>query len=499
MSEVYLDLPTAQATLDSRFALAVRAHPQAIAVRDRRDSLSYAELDAEVDRVAALLSAHGVLPGSLVPLLVKPSIHAVVAIFAVLRLGAAYVPLDRKSPPERLRQVVDQCAAPVTVLDAGDRPGDIPLTAQLVLRLRSVGAVVETPQSAGTAYVMFTSGSTGQPKGVVVSHRAVLHYLDWATAEYGVQAGTGAPLFSSMAFDLSVTALFGPLLHGRTVELMDPDEWLLEFLDRPDQFEQFSYLKATPAHLSMLCTALEQEGLSVACRLIVVGGEPLYGNQVAFWRRSLRMTALVNEYGPTEAAVGCCRYWVPDDPEPGMLPIGTASPGTTLEVDGPLRGELLIGGPQLADGYLNNPAATARSFVQLPESAATGRRYRTGDLVQASERQPTEFVFLGRADSQVKLSGHRVELGDVVSHARARPEVGDAEVLLTRIGLVDALVLFVSAAADAAVPLDPAELTRQLAGVLPTYMVPHRVVVVERFPLNDRGKVDRSKLEELLS
>lgn len=472
-------------TLYDSFTDTVGRHGRDLAVRDSRQAWSYERLEAEAHDMASQLRKRGAQPGAVVPLVVRNTAETLALILGVLRTGAAYAPIDRRTPPARVRQITSRCNA------------NIALDGEPVTH-RSPHQFAPVTDQTTLAYVMFTSGSTGEPKGVMVTHEAVLHYLHWAMAEYEIGDGIGAPLLSSLAFDLSITSLFGPLLHGRLVDFLDDDRWLLSFLNQPSSFAAYSFMKATPSHLSLMYRALHPEEITVPLRAIIVGGEALYGESVRRWRAIFPESRFVNEYGPTEATVGCARYWVPSRCPPGPVPIGTAAPGTVLTVrdDRGDRtsgvGELYISGRQLAAGYLGEPSLTARTFRTMHDTLAT--EYRTGDLV-APAADGNGYVFLGRTDDQAKVNGHRVDLQEIDSTIRRIPGVADAAVVIADRGGADTVIAFLTI--DSHNPGITSEAMRvAVAALLPLHMVPSDIYVVKDLPLNGNGKVDRLQLKE---
>ncbi len=418
--------------LFDRFVRVAQAHPDAVAVRSGDEALSYRQLDEASNQVAHYLQSRGVVPGRRVGVCLPRRPELLVALLGVSKAGGAYVPLDPGLPPSRVAFMVqdagievllshgavdealrDAAGAKVVLLDQGPE--------EITSRPRSAPSCAATAESL--AYVAYTSGSTGEPKGVMVSHRALVHYLSWAIERYRMASGTGAPVHSSIGFDLTITALFGPLLVGKAVWLVDAAddiEALGKVLGQPGGF---SVAKVTPAHLGILGDQLSPAALARGAGSIVVGGEQLLASHVAAFRAHAPEVAIYNEYGPTEATVGCCIQHVGmDAPTTGPIAIGRPAPNTKLYVlDGrrhpvPIGvvGEIYIGGPQVALGYLNRPELTEDRFIQSPFSKnPSDRLYKTGDL--ARFRADGVLEYIGRADNQVKVRGYRIELGEIES------------------------------------------------------------------------------------
>jgi amino acid adenylation domain-containing protein len=351
------------------------------------------------------------------------------------------------------------------------------------------------------AYVIYTSGSTGKPKGVMITHRGLVNYLTWAIAAYDVAAGKGSPVHSSIAFDLTITSLFCPLLVGNCVVLVPEQrgvESLCELLRRE---RDFSLLKITPAHLEILSRSLTADAASNAPRVFVIGGEALHAENLAFWRRHAPGTRLINEYGPTETVVGCCIYEVPPGSlAAGPVPIGRPIANTQLYILDRYRepvpvgvsGELYIGGAGVARGYLNAPELTAQKFIADPFSGGPGARlYRTGDI--ARYRPDGIIEYFGRCDDQVKVRGFRIELGEIEAALLALPSVRQAAVVVGEQNPGDKrLVAYVVQEFGAE---QPERLLREaLRQRLPAYMVPAFFVEMEALPLTGNGKVDRAAL-----
>jgi amino acid adenylation domain-containing protein len=438
------DTPTTR--VHERFLEQARRTPDAIAVRGGSSSLSYRELDLRSNRVAHYLASRGASLGRRVAVSCPRSPELLVALLGVLKSGAAFVPVDPSLPTARVRFLLRDAGADI-LLGHSELAFRDELGEQTVVLLDDAEAALggQPPTPLGRAvspeslaYVAYTSGSTGRPKGVMVPHRALAHYLDWAVERYDVAGGAGAPVHSSIGFDLTITSLFAPLLVGRTVHLV-PDvrdvAALARVLEDPGGF---SFAKLTPAHLGILARELEPGAMRTGARALVVGGEQLEAAHVASFRAQAPEVHVWNEYGPTEATVGCCIHRVDDSsPTTGAIPIGRPAPGARLYVvDERLQpvpigvyGELLIGGPQVALGYLNQPELTRERFIDDPFSPDGGRVYRTGDLVRF--RNDGELEFLGRADKQVKVRGYRIELGEIEAALASSPKVSEAAVVAT--------------------------------------------------------------------
>ncbi|WP_461479830.1 amino acid adenylation domain-containing protein [Mycobacterium sp. HUMS_1102779] len=503
--------PEPDTTLWEAFARQARRTPGADALgTGSGERYTYAELHAAACRLAAELAGRGVGPESVVALAMPRSARSIVAILAVLAAGGAYLPVDVTLPQARIDTMLAQADPVLAVTTAacerlvGGRTAtlvvDDPATARRISRSPAVAPAVRR-HPGQCAYVIFTSGSTGEPKGVLGTNGAVLSYFaDHRERVYRpAVARLGRPLRIAHAWSLSFDASWQPLvglLDGHALHLFEPGEMRdADRLVAGMAAHRVDMIDTTPSMLGQLRAAgLLKQGLPV----LALGGEAIDG---ALWEQLRGLPAagvcgaVYNCYGPTEVTVEAVVAAVGDHPAPT---IGTANAGTFAYVlDSGLRmvphgavGELYLGGAQLARGYLGRPALTAARFVADP--FRPGRRmYRTGDLVR---RLPHGgYAYLGRADTQVKIRGYRVEIGEIEAALRGHPAVADAAVSVVRRESSTTLVGFV--ACEDTAPVDPDRVRTALAERLPSYMVPARVVVLPRLPVNDNGKLDRHALD----
>ncbi|MFJ9154764.1 amino acid adenylation domain-containing protein [Streptomyces sp. NPDC102270] len=501
----------APSTLPELFAGQVARMPDAVAVVSEGVELSYAELDARANGLAHFLRLQGVGAESLVGLCLPRGVDMVVAVLGVWKAGAAYVPLDPEYPAERLAFMLRDSGASVLVgvkevldeLPVG-RVRTIAVDEPLVVGALA-GQPVTAPEvevlPAQLAYVIYTSGSTGRPKGVAVTHGGLANYVRWAAGAYGMEGGGGAPLHSSLSFDLTVTSVVVPLVSGSAVVASEAGgaEGLAELLNGRGGF---GLVKAVPGHLPLLAELVSDEHAAGSTRRLVVGGEALHGADVRAWLARVPGSVVVNEYGPTEAVVGCCVFELTAGQDiADTVPIGRPIANTRLYVlDGFLQpvpvgvaGELYIAGAQLARGYLGRAGLTAERFVADPYGPAGGRLYRTGDRVRWNA--DGELEYLGRADEQVKIRGFRIEPGEVESVVVGHPQVAQAVVVVREDVPGDKrLVAYVVPAVDGTGEELAAGVAAFAAEWLPQYMVPAAVVVMDALPLTVNGKVDRKAL-----
>ncbi|WP_159064285.1 non-ribosomal peptide synthetase, partial [Streptomyces canus] len=473
--------------------------PHAPAVTSGGRTLSYAELDARSNRLAQVLADQGAAPERFVAIALPRDCDTVVALLAVLKTGAAYLPVDPDYPTERIAFMladtrpalllttraldsrIPACEAPRLLLD------DPALTADLAARPDT--ALATTPRPANPAYVIYTSGSTGRPKGVVIEHRSLGAYLQWARHAYPEMTGTSL-LHSPISFDLTVTALYTTLVSGGLVHVADLDE-------RAAEGPEATFLKGTPSVLALL-EALPM-GASPS-RLIMLGGELLLGEVADRWRARRPDAGVLNVYGATEATVNSVQYRIPAGApaSTGPVPVGRPFWNTQVYVlDSGLRpvppgvpGEAYIAGTGLARGYWQRAALTSERFVANPYGPPGSRMYRTGDVLRWNHDGQLEFV--GRGDGQVKLRGYRIELGEIEAVLAGHEHVTQAAVLLREDQPGDKRLVAYAATAGAPVTADV--LRAHASAQLPDYMVPSAFVTLESFPLTPNGKLDRRAL-----
>ncbi|MGI5372898.1 amino acid adenylation domain-containing protein [Streptomyces sp. CA-251387] len=489
-----------------------RATPTAVAVNTGSATLTYAELDHASAALAARLRANGVQPGDLVGLLTDPGADTVVGVVGILRAGAGWVPLDAGHPLARLQDQVHRTGVGVVVCHTatrtatGELAGITPVAADDPSPAPLPPDRLPPADPDAIAYVIFTSGSTGRPKAVPITHRSMLTYLDWSLTTFGYGPGDHLVQTASVCFDASVRQLLAPLLAGATVHtltrdlLRDPEALLDRIVD-----DRITVWSSVPTLWERLLTAAEtrarQDGTPPdlsALRWVHVGGEALPAAHVRRWFDLLDTCGgaehrVANLYGPTEATINATCHIIDTRPADDVrqLPIGRPVAGTELAVvteDGrPCAvgepGELLIAGAGLTPGYLGEPQLTAEAFVERE-----GRRwYRSGDRVRRTGDGALEF--LGRLDDQVKVRGHRVELGEVEAALLTHPDFARAAVLL-----VDGrLVAYVEPRPGSDEP-DAREVRAFLSRTLPPYMLPGRIRSMSAIPLTGTGKIDRTLL-----
>lgn len=494
-------------SIPEAFAAIAASAPQRTALCGDGPPMSYAELLARAAAIAAALAARGVGPGDRVGLYANRSADAIAAILGVLRCGAAYVPFDTAYPVNLLRYIYEDSAPAAMLADASlVHSGALQFWGGEALSLSALAAAPaaappkRTPQGTDPAYVMYTSGSSGRPKGVLVPHRAVLRlvlgndYAQLGPEEVILQL---APL----SFDACNFEIWGALLNGgRLAILCNPYPSLAE-IGAAIAAHGVSTLWLT-AGLFHLMVDNNLEGL-LPLRQLLAGGDVLSPVHVVRALKGLPGCRLINGYGPTENTTFSCCYTIPHDYwGESALPIGRAIRGTdTCVLDDeqqPLvagsEGELCVGGAGLALGYLNRPELTARSFVPHPQRPGE-RLYRTGDRVR--ERGDGNLEFLGRLDRQIKINGKRVELDEIEARLRATGLVQDAAVMAEgAAGGPRRIAAFVTCAAGA---LDQQALRQALRAELPDFMQPASITQLQSLPLSPTGKVDRARLPQLAS
>ncbi|MEU9131818.1 amino acid adenylation domain-containing protein [Kitasatospora sp. NPDC048540] len=491
------------ATLTALLAAAAARTPDAPALTHGTETLTYAALERRATGFAHRLRALGAGPGDVVALCLEQSPDLAVAMLGTLKAGAAYLPLDPEQPAGRLEFLLADSAAAILVTG----PGTAPATGRrgTVLRIDAAaehaadtGPLPELAGPGDLAYVIYTSGSTGRPKGVAVQHRQIVNYLAGAAERLRIEPGGSYGLLQSLAFDFSITMLYLGLSTGGRIHLLPRRISGAELADAMAD-HAIDYLKMTPSHLAALAADAPAERL-LPRKALLLGGEA----SPAGWARDLARLgrcAVFNHYGPTETTVGVTVHEVdPDGPGHGSTPIGRPLAGARCYVlDERLQpvppgtaGELHLGGDRLARGYLGRPDLTADRFLPDPYATAPGARmYRTGDLVR--HRPDGEMEFLGRADHQIKVRGHRVEPGEIEAALTAVPGVTQAVVLARGDGIKQHLVGYLEWPGDGEPPT-AAALRTLLADTLPDYMVPARYVALDRLPLLAHGKVDRAAL-----
>ena len=501
-NDTALDLPVRR-TIAEPFLATVAAMPHAVAVLSDHGSFDYADFAGRAAAVAERLRAEGVQPGDVVAICAKRSPELLIGIHGILLAGAAYAPLDPDHPRQRLGDMLSDLGNPLVLGSADSRP--------LFAGLRFValdGEAVATPQNAAIspddiAYVIFTSGSTGRPKGAAIEHHAVLNRILWMQSQFPLGPGDVILQKTPVTFDVSVWELFWWSWTGAAVALPQPgaEKNPEEIVAAVERFG-VTVLHFVPSMLAAFLGWLDGRPAEIGrlrrLKYVFASGEALDAALVDRFNRLLHAphgTELHNLYGPTEATVDVtwqpCSPWIGGD----VVPIGKPIANTQIYLLDPggrpvpvgVAGEIHIGGPQVARGYVNRPELTAERF--LPDPFRTGNRlYRTGDL--GRWRPDGSVEYLGRIDQQVKVRGFRIECGEIEHALERHPVVERAVVVPERIGGLTELHAYIVAAQRP----DAAVLSAHLSGLLPDYMTPARFFHLDRLPLTSSGKVDRKAL-----
>ena len=511
-NETAVAYPVGQ-TIAGLFEAQVERRPHATALVWDEEELSYADLNQRANQLAHYLVKQGVGPESIVALLLPRGPAMVVSHIAVLKAGAAYLPLDVNYPAERLQYVLTDAQVGWVLTDK-----------ELAAQVQATGAVVicvdevEGWRNASTAnlarmvhpeqiaYVIYTSGSTGYPKGVLISHGSLYNYTLMAIDTYGVESDDRVLQFASFGFDASVEEIFptfctGATLCLRTEEMLGPATDFLEHCGRL----RVSGLILPTAFWHELAIEMQRERLEMpdCVRYVTIGGERALTERALQWREAVGTSVRVfNTYGPTEATVVATLHEINFEAIDRSLPLPIGRPlanTQTLVLDGNgnpcpigVPGELYLGGAGLARGYLRRPELTAERFIPHPYSEEPGARlYRTGD--RARYLADGQLEYLGRLDEQVKVRGYRIELGEIEAVLRRYPDVSECVVLAVErtAGEPQLLAYVVSEAGG------PAEWRRYLQQQLPEYMVPAQYVRLAELPLTANGKLDRRALTRL--
>lgn len=485
-------------------------HEHRLAASMAGSSITYGRLWEKAQRLSDIFLG---FPDAPVGLFVNRGFPALAAFLASVASGRPYVPLNPKFPDERLREIIQRSGCSAVVADEACHERVQELSEQVsgqevatewvdlssdrvaIQRLGNPGGN-EKVNASKYAYLMFTSGSTGHPKGIAISRANLGAYLEHATSAFGMEPGSRASQLFDFSFDLSVHDLFVTWLCGGELCLPAPGDVLLpgKYIERHQLTHWFSV--PSVALIMRQLGMVKPDAYPSICQSLFCG-EALPESIAAEWGQAAPNSSIWNLYGPTEATIAFTAYeWREENAadSSGVVPIGEPFPGQNIRVDhaeGDSVGELYLGGSQVAEGYLDQPEpGIVSAFGEIPGEPGTVW-YRTGDLVEQSDTGT--LLFRGRVDSQVQIMGHRVELSEVESAVRSETKGAAVAALAVpgESGNLEEIIAFVESES-----VNPEEIKQRCAVKLPSYMVPKRIIGVGRFPLNANGKIDRKSLQE---
>lgn len=493
-------------TVNDLFARSVASRGDALAVKDANESCSYRQLDARVGVLAGVLRSGGIVTGDPVVIYADRTVSAVVSLLAVMRAGGAFVPVSLETPPRRLDFILRDTSARLLLADQAGRArltvhGEKVKVLAIEEMYNLAAGPVATVRPDDVAYIIYTSGTSGEPKGVVIEHGSMeRRFHDWDAAFALSRSPQRVLQLAKLGFDVFVADVVKALCSGGTLVIC-PTEEILEpaRLYRRLIEEEIDYVDVVPALLRPLVEYLEDSGRDLAgLGVLNCGADAWTKEEYERFRLVTRVPRLLNSYGVTECTVENTLF--EDDgvtlARKATLPIGRAlASDEILIVDDALQpvppgvtGQLCIGGPCVARGYLNRPELDRRFFSRAGRNGETVRFYQTGDLGRADEDGVIEF--LGRIDSQIKVNGHRIEVEEIERTLERVPGIRQAVVCFD--GARRALLAFIRAANDTRI--EPAAATAYLTDHLPPYMIPAAIVAVDQFPVTLNGKIDRSML-----
>ncbi|MFS0838708.1 amino acid adenylation domain-containing protein [Paenibacillus sp. 1P03SA] len=470
-----------------------------IAVSCKGQSLTYGELNERANRLARTLLEKGISPQTPAAIMGRHSLSIVVGIWAVIKAGMAYLPIDPEYPKERIEYILKDSGASLLLTHGKEwerlsYSGEVLALDDERMYDKDGSNLPATLTADDLVYIIYTSGSTGNPKGAMIEHRGLVNYIRWAGKTYNRSQSDVFALYSSIAFDLTVTSIFVPLISGSRIEIYEDDgnDFIVK---RIVEDNKATVIKLTPAHLALI---KDMDFSEYTVRTFIVGGEDLKSSLAReIHEHSRGGIEILNEYGPTETVVGCMIYrYDPASDEGVSVPIGQPIDNVQIylldrqlePVPNGSTGEIYISGDGVARGYLHREELTQDRF--LPNPFLTGKRmYRTGDL--AVRHDNGQIVYLGRIDHQVKIKGYRIEMGEI-EHQLLEVSGIEEAVVIDRTG--EDGQQYLAAYYVAAGRLTALELRMKLAETLPSYMIPAYFVGLDQLPLTPNGKVDRRLL-----
>ncbi len=494
----------------------VRNAGSAIAIEFNEEIITYQELGERADRLATILREKGVKSNTIVTVLLDRSPDFIISILGILKAGGAFLPIAGDLPEERVQYILDdsQCNIVLTtdrfeptitdwlkaVSDDLDRA--VINIDSLDLAFDAPVAIENSNTSTNLAYVIYTSGTTGGPKGVMIEHQSLVNYIYWAAKTYTKGQEASFPFYTSISFDLTITSIFTPLITGNKIVIYGETDSLV--LNQIVDDNKVNIIKLTPSHLRLFKeNNLSKLVAKTNIKRFIIGGEALE-TQLAkdIYNASKGDIEIYNEYGPTEATVGCMIYRFDPNDNSVTVPIGTPISNARIylldefmkPVPERVYGELYISGDCLARGYLFNEDLTNKKF--LPSSFINGQRmYKTGDV---GRRLPSgELEFVGRSDQQVKINGYRVELSEIECHLKNFDGISEALAVLKK-GKKDNKILcaYYKNSGEKNSLFEEGILRNYLAGLLPHYMIPAHFIPLSEIPLTKNGKVNYDALPE---
>ncbi|MBI2454394.1 MAG: amino acid adenylation domain-containing protein [Parcubacteria group bacterium] len=480
------------------FSESAKKYPNKIAVDFGDTGVTFSELDKSSNQLARVLKKRGVKKGDRVCFCLPKSIDSIKSVLAILKADAVYVPLDAKAPRTRLEQVVSDAQPAVIIYNnqTSKLVSGFSDLFNLDMEQSAVTAISDDylayeNDSTDLAYILYTSGSTGQSKGVMITHGNIVNATDWAVEELGITSEDRMSQHPPLHFDLSTFDLYCAFRSGATLYLV-PEELSLF----PGQLTKFIEEKKLTIWNSVpsVMVYLWNSGLVKPDRLpklkkIFFNGEGFPTKYLAEWMKIFPDKEFVNMYGPTETTVQCSFYRIPEAPKDltKLVPIGKACRGVEVF---DVEGELYVAGKGVSPGYWENQEKTDKVFIPDPRPGKTGKVYKTGDLVKL--RKDGNYEFIGRKDNQVKIHGNRIELGDIDSALYSLPYVNEAATIAVPEGETGGsfLVAFI----DLKLPKPEADIKKDLSRILPPYMIPKKIVE-RKLPKTSTGKIDRVKLK----
>jgi amino acid adenylation domain-containing protein len=519
--------------LQNWISVQAQRQPERVAVAMDGQTITYGQLEESTNQFARLLVAAGCRRGDRVCFAIPKSPAAIIAIGGILKADCIHVPIDTLSPAPRVAKLL-KASEPRYLLGVAASAGLLnDLLSQDDFRtwlrvgwmddsaadarnfsstfqwsdvvLHSAEPIMSQNTPDDAAHILFTSGSTGDPKGVVITHANVIHFVEWAVRYFGMTESDRVSCHPPLHFDLATFDIFGAFAAGAKLHLVPPELSLLpnklaDFIRDSELTQWFS----VPSVLNYMAKFdVVRQNDFPALRRLLWCGEVFPTPALSYWMKRLPRVSFTNLYGPTEATIASSYYKVPNCPADNTqaIPIGTACDGEELLVlDGSLRpvpqgevGDLYIGGVGLSPGYWRDPAKTAAAFVAY----GTDRIYRTGDLAQVGDDGLVYFV--GRADTQIKSRGYRIELGEIEVALNAFPELKECAVVAVPTDGFETNLICCAYVAQEGIRATHAEIRRKLSAVLPAYMLPARWMDFVQLPKNANGKIDRRKIQEIFA